>query len=193
MKRSRFLAQACRVESEEHARAFIADVRAAHHDARHHCTAFVIGARGDLQRSNDDGEPAGTAGRPMLEVVTGRELSDVVVVVTRWFGGILLGAGGLVRAYGDATTAVLDRAGVRRRVELALGAVAVPMADAGAFEHRLRQATDVVDVRYEGAVTFTVAAPDLEELGRQLAAWSSGSIRIEPMGSQWRDVPNRTV
>nr|WP_243696312.1 YigZ family protein [Aeromicrobium camelliae] len=190
MKRSRFLGQACRVESEEHARAFIADVRAAYHDARHHCTAFVIGARGDLQRSNDDGEPAGTAGRPMLEVVTGRELSDVVVVVTRWFGGILLGAGGLVRAYGDATAAVLDQAGVRRREELAIGVVTVPVAESGAFEHRLRQVADVVAVEYGNAVNFTVAVRDVDDLDRQLAAWSSGSIRVDPMGSQWRDVAN---
>lgn len=126
----------------------------------------------------------------MLEVVTGRELSDVVVVVTRWFGGILLGAGGLVRAYGDATAAVLDQAGVRRREELAIGVVTVPVAESGAFEHRLRQAADVVAVEYGNAVNFTVAVRDLDDLDRQLAAWSSGSIRVDPMGSQWRDVAN---
>ncbi len=153
----------------------------------------MIGPRADLQRSNDDGEPAGTAGRPILEIISGRELSDVVVVVTRWFGGILLGAGGLVRAYGDATAAVLDRAGVRRREELALGVVTVPVAESGAFEHRLRRAADVVTVEYDNAVNFTVAVPDLDDLDRQLAAWSSGSIRVEPMGSQWRDLPNRDL
>lgn len=153
----------------------------------------MIGPRADLQRSNDDGEPAGTAGRPILEIIAGRELSDVVVVVTRWFGGILLGAGGLVRAYGDAAAAVLDRAGVRRREELALGVVTVPVADSGAMEHRLRQLADVVAADYGSTVRFTLAVRDLNELSRQLAARSSGSIQVEPMGSQWRDVPDRDL
>ena len=105
--RSRFLAHVARAETEAAARAVIAEARAAHHDARHHCSAFVLGADAMLRRSNDDGEPSGTAGRPMLDVLGGRGLSDVVVVVTRWFGGTLLGTGGLTRAYGDATAAAL--------------------------------------------------------------------------------------
>ena len=86
-------------------------MRAQHWDARHHCSAFVLGPRSELQRSSDDGEPAGTAGAPMLEVLRGAGVSDVAAVVTRWFGGTLLGAGGLVRAYGDAVRAALAEAG----------------------------------------------------------------------------------
>ncbi|UUZ61587.1 YigZ family protein [Nocardioides sp. B-3] len=102
VKGSRFLCTLQRVPSEAAARALVAAQRKEHWDARHHCSAFVLGPDGTLQRSSDDGEPAGTAGAPMLEVLRGAGVSDVAAVVTRWFGGTLLGAGGLVRAHGDA-------------------------------------------------------------------------------------------
>lgn len=179
VSRSRFLARACRVEDEESARRFIADVRAIDHDARHHCTAFVLGPDAAVRRSNDDGEPSGTAGRPMLEVVTGRGLSDVVVVVTRWFGGVLLGTGGLVRAYGDATSAALDAAGVRERVLWQQAKVVAPIAEVGTLESRLRRDTDVVDVVYEAdRVTWTVACADEAVLDRL------DHTMIDPV---WRD------
>ena len=97
IKRSRFLCALARVDSDEAAREFIAERRKLHHEARHHCTAYVLD-EGRAQRSNDDGEPAGTAGAPMLEVLRRNEITGVVAVVSRYFGGVLLGAGGLVRA-----------------------------------------------------------------------------------------------
>lgn len=103
-KRSRFLAHLAPAADEEAARAVIEAARRAHHDARHHCSAFVLGPDRRTERSNDDGEPAGTAGSPMLDVLRGSGLTDVVAVVTRWFGGTLLGTGGLIRAYSDAVT-----------------------------------------------------------------------------------------
>lgn len=179
VSRSRFLARVCRVEDEESARAFIADVRAELHDARHHCTAFVIGPDAALRRSNDDGEPSGTAGRPMLEVLTGREVSDVVAVVTRWFGGVLLGTGGLVRAYGDATAAALEVAGTRGRVRWQQARVVAPIAEVGTMESRLRRDTDVVDVTYEAdRVTWTVAMRDVGVLDR---------LEYELVEPVWRD------
>ena len=177
--RSRFLARVGRVEDEASARGLIADVRAAHHDARHHCTAFVIGPDAALRRSNDDGEPSGTAGRPMLEVLTGRDLSDVVVVVTRWFGGTLLGTGGLARAYADATGAALDVAGVRERILWQRARVTVPIIEVGAMESRLRRDTDVIDVAYgPDEVSYEVAAADLSVLER---------LPFEPLDPVWRD------
>ena len=119
VSRSRFLAEASRVETEEDARAAIVRVRRAHPDARHHCTAFVLGPRREIERSNDDGEPSGTAGAPILDTLRGADLTDAVVVVTRWFGGTLLGTGGLARAYGDAARAALEAAGIRRRSDAA--------------------------------------------------------------------------
>lgn len=177
--RSVFLAEVRRVETEADARAVIAGARARHHDARHHCTAMVLGPDGALRRSNDDGEPSGTAGRPMLDVVTGRGLSDVVVVVTRWFGGTLLGAGGLVRAYGDATAAALDAAGVRHRVRRLTARVTVPLAQAGALDHRLRAMGEVIGVEYADQAVFTLAVEDLAVLER---------LDAEPVGVLWRDL-----
>lgn len=178
--RSRFLARARRVEDEESARSFFAAIRSLDHDARHHCTAFVIGPDGSLRRSNDDGEPSGTAGRPMLEVVSGRELTDVAVVVTRWFGGTLLGTGGLARAYADATAAALDAAGVRERRLWSRARVTAPIGQAGAVEGRLRRDADVLDADYgPDQAAWTVAAPDLAVLDR---------LSFEPLDPVWRDV-----
>ncbi|MBP5222396.1 MAG: YigZ family protein [Lachnospiraceae bacterium] len=101
-KKSRFIATVRRCGSEEEATAFIEEMKKKYWDARHNCSAFCIGSRGELTRCSDDGEPSGTAGRPMLEVLLGAGLRNVAVVVTRYFGGILLGTGGLVRAYTQA-------------------------------------------------------------------------------------------
>ncbi len=106
-KKSRFIAKAVPVSSEEEAAAFFAEEKKKYWDARHHCTAFVIGQNPARMRSSDDGEPSGTAGKPMLEVLSGSGLTDVAVMVTRYFGGTLLGTGGLVRAYSGAVKEAL--------------------------------------------------------------------------------------
>ena len=111
-KKSRFIAEIRPVESEEEATAFIAEVKKKYWDARHHCSAFTIGENNEVARCSDDGEPAQTAGRPMLDVLLGRELHNVCAVVTRYFGGVLLGTGGLVRAYTTATARALENAEV---------------------------------------------------------------------------------
>ncbi len=140
VKRSRFLADLAPAPDEDAARAVVEAARRAHHDARHHCSAFVLGPQRRTQRSNDDGEPAGTAGAPMLEVLRGSGHTDVVAVVTRWFGGTLLGTGGLIRAYSDAVAQALEAARPLAR-ELRRGAhVDVDIADAGRLEHELRGA-----------------------------------------------------
>ena len=101
-KKSRFIATVRSCESEAEASAFIEEMKKKYWDARHNCSAFCIGSRGELTRCSDDGEPSGTAGRPMLEVLTASGIRNVAVVVTRYFGGVLLGTGGLVRAYTQA-------------------------------------------------------------------------------------------
>ncbi len=101
-KKSRFIATLSKCGSEEEAVRFVEEMRKKYWDARHNCYAFVVGGRGELARCSDDGEPGGTAGRPMLEVLLGEELRDTVAVVTRYFGGVLLGTGGLARAYTQA-------------------------------------------------------------------------------------------
>ena len=110
IKKSRFIATVCEVKTEAEAAAFIESVRKHYWDARHNCSAFQIGAGGQIQRSSDDGEPSGTAGRPILEVLKKRDLTNTAVVVTRYFGGIKLGASGLIRAYSHAAALALDEA-----------------------------------------------------------------------------------
>ncbi|MBQ8086761.1 MAG: YigZ family protein [Lachnospiraceae bacterium] len=101
-KKSRFIGYVRHVESEEEAEAFITEIKKKHYDARHNCSAYSVGEESVIQRFSDDGEPSGTAGKPILEVITGNELNNVCIVVTRYFGGTLLGTGGLVRSYTEA-------------------------------------------------------------------------------------------
>ena len=110
---SRFIADAAPAKSEEEARAFLEVVRGKHHDARHHCWAYRVGPRGETWRSSDDGEPSGSAGVPILKQLEGHDVTDLVVVVTRYFGGTKLGVGGLVRAYGSAAKEALEEAKIR--------------------------------------------------------------------------------
>lgn len=179
-----------RVEDDSSARAVIIEARKRHHDARHHCSAFVLGPGGLIQRSNDDGEPSGTAGAPMLEVINGRGLSDVVAVVTRYFGGTLLGAGGLVRAYGDAVAAALDDAGVQRRELQQIVEVRVPVADAGRIDNQLRAFATIRNVAYADDAVFTIAVPvtDTGSFAERLAQLSAGAARIRETGTEWVDV-----
>lgn len=195
VKRSRFRADIVRVATEEEARALVDRLRREHWDARHHCSAFVLGPDqpgGEVQRSSDDGEPAGTAGAPMLEVLRGRELVDVAVVVTRWFGGVLLGAGGLVRAYGDAVRAVCDEAGVQRRELRRTGALTVGHADAGRAENDLRARGVVVTGTTYGAtgveLALAAAAERTGEVDAVVAAVTAGAAAVDWGDTAWVDV-----
>lgn len=113
---SRFIAEAWPVESEQEVKAIVDAARKQYHDARHHCYAYRLGYQGDRFRANDDGEPSGSAGRPILGQIDARGLSDVLVVVTRYFGGIKLGIPGLIRAYKSATADALDRAEIVEKI-----------------------------------------------------------------------------
>jgi uncharacterized YigZ family protein len=190
VRRSRFLCTLRRVDDEEAARAVVAELRARHWDARHHCSAFVLGPRSELQRSSDDGEPAGTAGAPMLEVLRGAGVSDVAAVVTRWFGGTLLGAGGLVRAYGDAVRAGLEVTGTRRRRLLTELVLELGHADAGRLESELRtRGVAVLDTTYAEGVTLLLgAAPDaVGGLHALVAELTGGTAVARPVGDRWVD------
>lgn len=192
VRRSRFLARLSRVATEDEARAVVEQVRRQHWDARHNCSAFVLGPDGAVMRSSDDGEPSGTAGAPMLEVLRGRGLSDVVAVVTRYFGGVLLGAGGLVRAYSDAVRAGVDAAGVVERRLLALYDVRVGLAAAGKVENELRargllvRGVDYADV---ATVHLAVDAETSTPVASLVAELTAGESRPRPVGSAWVDVP----
>ena len=183
VKRSVFLARLEPVDSMERADAVVAAIRKQHWDARHHCVAMIVGPHADRQRSNDDGEPAGTAGAPMLEVLRHRDVTDLVAVVTRWFGGTLLGAGGLVRAYGAAVTGALDAARPVERVPLTEMSLEAPHADAGRILAHLHQwaaahGALLDDPVYAAAATLSlrVAPEDVAALQAEVAALTGGTL-----------------
>ena len=139
VQRSRFIAYVAAVHDEEEARAFVSRLRKEHYDARHCCSAWILGADGAKQKSSDDGEPGGTAGMPILETMKRRSLTDAAVVVVRYFGGIKLGAGGLVRAYSHAAAIGIDAATLARRITLRRLLVTVGYETLSAVEHWSRQ------------------------------------------------------
>lgn len=151
----------------------------------------MLGPSGALERSSDDGEPAGTAGAPMLEVLRGHSVSDVVAVVSRWFGGTLLGAGGLVRAYGDAVRAGLDASGTLSRELLRELALTVGHADAGRVETELRsRGITVLDTTYAVQVRLLLGVrPDAEaDLRALISELTAGSVAATGAGERWVDV-----
>src|SRR5699024_2811375 len=153
------------------------EARQAFPDARHHCSAFILRVPGAnlVERSSDDGEPAGTAGMPMLDVLRGSGLVDVAAVVVRYFGGIKLGTGGLVRAYSDAVRSALDEVSVVVQRESRLHAVTLPHADAGRVESELRALGFAVDdVTYADEVTLTLATNDDDGLASAVAGLTGG-------------------
>ncbi len=184
-KKSRFIATVAPVADEQEACAFIENVKKKYWDARHNCSAFVIGEKAQLTRCSDDGEPSGTAGRPMLEVLLGSEIRNVAVVVTRYFGGTLLGTGGLVRAYTQAVKAGLAncetgvmRMGVTLRIDTDynnIGKVLFVLNERGV---RL-QSSD-----YSDKVSLTVQLPveQRDELEKTLIDATNARAAIESLG-----------
>ncbi|MGW1677102.1 YigZ family protein [Saccharopolyspora sp. NPDC002376] len=185
VKKSRFLCALARVTDEAEAREFIQQRRKLHHDARHHCSAFVLGDLGEIQKSSDDGEPAGTAGVPMLEVLRHNEITNAVAVVTRYFGGVLLGAGGLVRAYGGAVSAALDHVGLLERRPVRTVTTSVDYLIAGKLDNDLRSAGyQVVDTEYQDVVRFHINVPMSEvDAFRTWLAEATGGTAKATLGS----------
>ncbi len=180
IQRSRFLCSVGRVGDEAEAAAFIAGVRKEHWSANHNCSAFRVDG---TQRSTDDGEPAGTAGVPMLEVLIRRDLTDTAAVVTRYFGGIKLGAGGLVRAYGRAVSEAIDAIGTLGRARFATFAIAVDHAEAGRVENALHAAGHrIATVTYDHRATITVHIPETATTAfhEWLASHTAGTLTAEP-------------
>lgn len=180
-KRSRFIGDIRPVQSEQDFAAFLAEIRAAHHDARHHCSAFVLRG-GNILRYSDDGEPQGTAGKPILEVLRREGLEDCAIVVTRYFGGILLGAGGLTRAYAATAKLAVDAA---KRVEICrcidftlplpyplYDRITLLLAEYG---------VTVLDTVYGAEVTISgrIRAGGLDALAARLAEFSGGILAPE--------------
>lgn len=195
VKHSRFIAALRRVDGPDEAMDFLGDRRRRDPDARHHCWAYVTGNEQSdrAERSGDDGEPGGTAGVPMLQVLRARDVVDVAVVVTRYFGGIKLGAGGLVRAYSGAAAAALDAATESslwlKRERLDLVTLEIGHATAGRVEADLRaRGVAVVDTVYGDQVTFTLATRERDLLAAVVAELTAGASELAPAGVRWVDV-----
>lgn len=196
IERSRFIGYAQRVTTEEEAAAFIALIKKKHWDATHNCSAFVIGEHDQIQRSSDDGEPSGTAGKPILECIKKNGLKDTVVVVTRYFGGIKLGAGGLVRAYTAGTVAALQAAGIVAHVLHTKIAVTVAYHWWGKLENELRAgAHRVVDTAYTDKVTVRVLIPAGEEeaFAQRVTDLTHGQAHLVVGAKTYVEVPIATV
>lgn len=184
-KKSRFIATVRPVASEEEAAAFIEEMKKKYYDARHNCSAFVIGSKAQITRSSDDGEPGGTAGRPMLEVLLGSEIRNIAAVVTRYFGGTLLGTGGLVRAYSGVLKEAIAKCetarqhlGVRIRIKTDYNAV-------GKIQYILASKNiNPEDCVYAADVEMTAIAPieEYDRLCKEIVEATSGRAEIAEIG-----------
>ncbi|MFC8080254.1 YigZ family protein [Streptomyces sp. NPDC057307] len=191
VNRSRFLCALAPAATEQEAQDFVAGVRREHPTATHNCYAYVIGANASVQKASDDGEPGGTAGAPMLQMLMRRDVRYVVAVVTRYYGGVKLGAGGLIRAYGGAVGEALDALGTVTRRRYRLATIIVDHQRAGKLENELRATgRSVRDVRYAEIVTIGIGLPDadVDAFRAWLADTTAGTAVLALGGEAYGDV-----
>lgn len=196
VKKSRFIATTRPVSSEEEAAAFIGEMKKKYWDASHNCSAFTIGRNHELTRCSDDGEPAQTAGRPMLDVLLGEDVHDICVVVTRYFGGTLLGTGGLVRAYSGAVKEGLLNSRIVEKARAFQMNVTTGYTGVGKIQYILGQEKiTVMDNIYTDQVEFRLLVPaDLyETLEKKLTEGTNGGARLEKGDEIWYGLLNKEV
>ncbi len=187
-QKSEFIGEAAPVSSEEEAMAFVNKIRELHPKATHHCYAYILGESQNIQRFSDDGEPGGTAGIPMLEVLKKQNLTNVCVVATRYFGGILLGAGGLVRAYTRSAIVGIEKAIVVEKEIASLYRLAVPYENLGTVDYRLIQEKRKESGRsYGEKVEIDLWIPQRDEEGfiRSMQELFNGQAGLNVMDQQW--------
>ena len=189
-KRSRFLARVLPCRVEEEALDMIRDARKTYSDATHNVYAYMIRSNGAM-RYSDDGEPGGTAGMPILDVFRKAGVGDFCCVVTRWFGGTLLGTGGLVRAYSEAAKLALEAAGIGELREYSAFSLSCPYALADKLRYALASSAEIEDTAYGERVDFTVLVPagGEEALAKLAAETTSGGVVPVPLGTRERAVP----
>lgn len=170
IQKSRFIAYIERAETEEQAQEFIQMIKKQNRDATHNCSAYLIGEHDQIQKANDDGEPSGTAGVPILEVLKKKNLKDTVVVVTRYFGGIKLGAGGLIRAYGKATSEGLNATGIVERKLMRVMHTTIDYTLLGKAENELRSSVYTIkEIHYLEKVELETFVEEGEK--ESFSAW----------------------
>lgn len=184
-KKSRFISYLSYVESEDEASSFIAGIKKKHYDARHNCSAMIIGPQKDLLRSNDDGEPSGTAGKPILEALNGSGLTNIVCVVTRYFGGTLLGTGGLVRAYTKAVLDALENADISTVTYCADLRITIGYPLNNSLKFFLdSKSIRILENEYGENVTYKIRIPfeSKEEIKKDLVELAQGQIILDDLG-----------
>ncbi|QUW21618.1 YigZ family protein [Sporosarcina sp. Marseille-Q4063] len=188
IQRSRFITFVMRVETEEEALDFINNIKKMHHTATHNCSAYMIGEHDDIQKANDDGEPSGTAGVPILEVLKKQKLKDTAIVVTRYYGGIKLGGGGLIRAYGRAASDGIAAAGtVECRLHF-LMKVTVDYTWLGKVENEVRQSPYILDaINYMEDVDILLYVPieDEDEFLEWMNEMTNGQAKISSVSTKF--------
>ncbi|MCI7027936.1 MAG: YigZ family protein [Eubacteriales bacterium] len=182
INKSRFIGYGAPAASEEEALGFLADVRSAHKDASHHCYAYIIGANMGVMRYSDDGEPGGTAGMPIIEVMKARQVTNACVVVVRYFGGVLLGAGGLTRAYSQGAATAINAAGVGEVSPTRRYLMEVPYPMLGRVEYLLKSLPVIVeDKQFSDAIVMTLIVRARDDEAFLSAVTSGTDGRIEPI------------
>lgn len=188
ISKSRFLVSVERTETEAAALQFIEGIRRKYSDATHNCTAYIVGLLGQQQRADDDGEPVGTAAKPILEVIKKSGLTDVAIVVTRYYGGIKLGAGGLIRAYGKSASLGIRAAGMVERILHTCLTVGIDYTFLGKVEKELRAFHyEIENISYLANVTLLVLVEKGQEavLAERLAEWTAGQAAVQPAGEKY--------
>lgn len=192
IKGSRFICHLKRIETEQDALQFIQNIKKEHRKATHNCSAYLIGQNDSIQRAHDDGEPSGTAGVPMLDVLKKQQLHFIAAVVTRYFGGTKLGAGGLIRAYSSSVSFALNQLGLIMHTKQALIHVKLPYSLIGKFDYFLTQHPyQVIETHYLQDVTYVcgILCKDLDTFTKQVQELLNGKALLTHVGEQYVDLP----
>lgn len=188
IQKSRFIGYVKRVNSEDEAQSFIQEIKKKHYDATHNCSAYIIGDRDQIQKANDDGEPSGTAGIPMLEVLKRMSLKNTAVVVTRYFGGIKLGAGGLIRAYSTTTSETIKKIGIVKGQLMQGFSLTINYPLLGKVENALHASPHIVDhINYLENVELNVYVhiDEVEKFQKEMINLTNGQIKIKEMEQKY--------
>ena len=187
-KKSRFICNLYHVESEEEINAIVEALRKKHYQSRHVCHAAILGQKGDILKYSDDGEPSGTAGRPMLDILKGRQLTYTLACVTRYFGGVLLGTGGLVRAYSDSLLEGLSNATIVEKRLCRKLSFTIDYQTIGKLKYTLEDfEAKIINEEYTSEVNVTVALPEsnAERYNKYLVELTGGKVVIEDGGTEY--------
>lgn len=177
INKSKFLTYLAPVEDEEAAKEYLRSIKKMHPKATHHCSAYVVG---EIERSNDDGEPASSAGLPMLQVLRGHQLQNVIAVVVRYFGGIKLGVGGLIRAYGSSVTQAIESAVILVPKEVHTMVISFPYEHINAIENLCEGVAEIIDRNYDTLVEYTIRIENPDAL-EDLNDVSKGTANLVPI------------